>query len=244
MLRKCFILLLMVAISVVAGCVGKPVRDKIESSVEQSLPDIIGPAQSYSVEVYGPPLRAMKGKLDGVDITGREVKLPAGITVSRRSVQIRDLTVDPDTRQIQRVGSTRYEATLSEAEVNRNIKQRYPDIPGLNVGLNKGFLTVTAKPGISGIRATIEADSGVQVRDKRILELDLRDIRAVGISAPGFARNFINERIPSIFDVKDLGFDATVESVKIEPQGLTLSGDLDLMKMLEKQAKQPNKPTP
>lgn len=228
MRRRPLELSLAILVLTLAGC-GNPIRHGVEKSVEQSLLDIIGPAKSYSVRAYGPTSRLIGGKLDGLDITGADVKLSGGLTVSRLFVRIRDLEVDTQTKRIQRVGSAQYQATLTEAELNRYLRERYPDVPDLKARLRNNYLTVSTRPGIAGLRATIEADAKLDIRRRRILALDLEDVRAAGISAPGFARDFINDRLPVIFDAGDLGFDANIDRVVVQPSQLSVSGNLDLL---------------
>jgi hypothetical protein len=71
------------------------------------------------------------------------------------------------------------------------------------------------------------------VQDQRILALDLRKLKVAGINTPSFARDFIDSKLDDIFDVRDLGFDATIRSVSITPGFITLSGNLNLMKIVE-----------
>lgn len=216
-----------------AGCGGNPVRGRIEREVEQKLPEIIGPAAAYSVSAHGPTMRMIKGRLDRLDITGEEVLLPSGIRVSRLEVSIEDLEFDTDSGSIKRAGRTRYTAVLGEAEVNRWAAVRYPEIPELKVILREGSARVSARPGMSKARVTVQADAYPVIRDRRTLGLDLYDVRAIGVSAPGFAREYLEGRLPAIFDVRDMGFDATVAAVKIAPGRLTLQGELDLTAALK-----------
>lgn len=233
MARKLATAALIFAIAAIIGC-GGVVKDKVSSGIEASLPDIIGPAKAYNVRTYGPPLKVMKGKIDGVDIIGTDVRLPSGVTVSRLDVKIRDLVVDPDTKQIKSVGSTDYAATLSEAELNRYLKKQYPDVPELNVKLKDKVIGVYAKPGISVLKVGVQADVAMEVRQQRLLALDLKTLKVAGINTPGVAREYIQSKIDTIFDAKDLGFDAHIKSASVSKHGVTLAGDLDLMKAAEK----------
>lgn len=233
MTRKCMLTALILLLAVLTGC-GGVVKDKVSSGIEESLPEIIGPAKSYQVRTYGPPLRVMKGKIDGVDIVGTDVRLPSGVTVSRLDVKIRDLVVDPDTKEIKSVGSTEYVATLSEAELNRYLKQQYPDVPELNIKLKDKVIGVYAKPGLSVLKVGVQADVGLLVRRQTQIALDLKTLKVAGINTPGVAREYIESKIDTIFDAKALGFDARIKSASVSKNGLTLAGNLDLMKAAEK----------
>ena len=240
MVRKLIIIVLAALIAAVvvclAGC-GNMAKDKVEKSVAESLPTMIGPAKSYNVDAYGSTLRMMKGKLEGLDITGQDVQLKSGVTLSRLFVQVRDIRFDPNTREVHSVGSTAYSATLSEAELNRYLKKRYPNVPDLKLELRKDAVRITTRPGVSVLRTTVQADSGLLIQEERRLILDLKSLKVGPVGAPEFVRNYIESEIGTIFDAKDLGFDATIKSVSVQPNGLVLNGTLDLMELLKKQAK-------
>lgn len=221
--------ILIVSVLAIAGCGGSPVRGRVERAVERRLPEMIGPASRYSVTAHGPVTRMTKGKLNRLDITGEDVVLASGIAISRLEVSITDLEFDTSSNTIRRAGATRYTAVLSEAEVNRWARSRYPDVPDLNVSLRDGSIRVSARPGMSKARVTVQADARPVIRDQRTLALDLSDVRAIGVSAPGFAREYLESRLPVIFDVRDLGFDARISSVEITPGALKLQGELDLL---------------
>lgn len=216
------------------GCGSSIVKGKVESAVRARLPEIIGPAQSYSVRAYGPALRMMRGKLDGLDITGTDVRLEGRVTIARLDVQIRGIQINTDTREIERADSTVYEATIAEAELSRYVAAKYPSIPSLRIVLVDGTISVLAKPGVSVVRVAVQGDADLQIRDQRVLALDVRKLRVAGINAPGFARSFLNSRLGVIFDTRDLGFDATIASVQIRSGSLTIAGSLDLAGALAK----------
>ena len=217
---------------VMVGC-ENPVREKVESSVAQSLPSMIGPARSYTVRADGPTTGMIQGRLDGLNIVGQDVKLKNGMTVSRLAVDITDIAFDRKHDRITRVGSTQFAASLSESELNKCLAARYHDVPGLAIGLRRGYLDIAAKPGVSIVHMSVRADAELEIRDSRILALNLKKLNMAGISAPGFARDFINSKLTCIFDARDLGFDARITSVQVSPGILTLTGSLNLMKAAE-----------
>jgi len=214
------------------GCGGGGIRRKVESGIAKSLQQRLGPAKAYSVKASGSTMSILGGKLDAVEISGEEVRLAKGITVARLDVSIKDLTVDTDTQAIKRCKSTTYSAAVSEAELERYLVKRYPDIPGLTITLLRDQARVEATPGVAGVMVSIVAEAALGVRDGQRLVLDLKKINVGWLPTPGFAREFIEGRINPVFDAADLGFDARIDSVRIEPGFAVLAGTLDLVKAL------------
>ena len=232
--RKLLVLFFLSLIIGIAGC-GNPVRHRVERSIAQSLPEIIGQAQSYSVKADGSISGMMNGKLRSLDIIGLGVQLKSGVTVSCLNVKITDISFDPDTKKIRSVGATEYSASLTDAELTRYLICKYPDIPSLSVNMNGSLINISAKPGVSVLRVPINANAGLIIKNEHILALDLKKLKVAGINAPGFAVDYLESKLDVIFDANDLGFDAKIKTVIIGPNTLTLDGNLDLIKAIEQQ---------
>ncbi|MGC8862746.1 MAG: DUF2993 domain-containing protein [Armatimonadota bacterium] len=216
------------AVIMLAGC-GSGIRHRVENGIARSLQKRLGPAREYSVRVSGSTMSIISGRIDSVDISGQEVRLAKGITVSRLDVSLKGLVVDTATQEIRKCARAAYLARVSEEELQRYLVRRYPDIPGLTVTLLNDQARVTATPGVAGVTVTIAADAVVAVREGRQLVLDLKKINVGWVPTPGFAREYIGKRINPVFDAADLGFDAQIESVRIEPGVAVIAGTLDLV---------------
>lgn len=208
------------------GCGG--VKSRVEKGIERSLPQLIGPAKSYQVSVSGSTAKMLKSKLSRIDIQGEEVRLSNGMQLAKLEVSLTDVEFDSDTRSIRRTSSTTYSATLSEKELERYLRKTHPEIPELTVKLERDCATATAKPELMGLAAELRAESALKVRDNRQLVLDLKRITLGGLPAPGFAREYIEKKANPAFDASQLGYDATINSVSMEPGYITLNGTLDL----------------
>lgn len=231
---KCKLIYILPVLSalILAGC--NPVRNEVEKSVAKSMPDIIGPADSYSARIYGPTPRMMRGRLDRLDITGHNVKFSDEMTVSQLDVSIFNLEFDKSKRTVKKAGTTTFAVTLTEEELTRYLKKKYPDVPGLEIGLGNDLINITAKPGVSIMKVPIQAGAELEVHDGHILALNLKKLKVAGIGTPQIARDYISSRLKTVFDTDDLGFNANLKSAKIGKKTLTLCGDLDLMKLIEK----------
>jgi hypothetical protein len=223
-----FFLLIICLVGVAfAGC-GR-VERKAENQIAESLKERIGPAESYDVNVTGSPLRLLKGKMDRLDIVGREVQLENGIQIALMNVSVHDLVFDPDTKEIRRAGTTLYCAKMTQQELTRYLIRTYPDVPELKVALRDGFIDVSAKPCVAGVGVAVKAEADLCVEDHHNLILVLKKVSAAGVPAPGFARDYIETRFNPVLDSRDLGFNATVNSLHLSKGSITIAGNLDLV---------------
>jgi len=222
-----FAIVFALIIVICAGC-GKAEKHA-ENEIAKGLQQRLGPAKSYNVNITGSPLRLLKGKMQRLDIVGKDVHLDRGITIADLSVTINDLVFDPDTKAIKRAGKTIYSATLDQDELAKYLHKTYPDVPDLKIALREGFIDVSARPAVAGVGVNIKTESDLHVEDHHLLILDLKKISAAGICAPEFARNYIETKVNPIFDSKDLGFDATINSLTIGRGSIRIGGTLDLV---------------
>ena len=234
MTRKLLASTLIFAVVLTAGCRGNPVKKRVQASVRERLPELIGPADSYDVRAYGSTVRVLKGKLDGLDITGKNIRLDGGLTLAQLDVEIRDLAIDPDTRQIKRVGPSQYVAVIDEETLTRYLRKKYPRIKGLNAVLSDGTISMSALPTVSVVKLDLRGDADLIISEGRTLELKVREIGVGRLNAPRIACEYITSKLGPIFDVRDLGFDATIRAVTINDGALTLTGGLKLMSLVEK----------
>lgn len=216
------------------GCADRVVKNEVEKTVTGSLPNLIGPADSYSVRASGSGFRIINGHIRGLTITGTNVHLRAGVTLATMEADISDIALDTHTRQIRSIGATEFSGSMSQTELTRYLASRYPKIPALKVELGDNLATISVRPGISGFSMGISASAAVQVRSETIVGLDLKSLKVAGLSTPSIAREALDPLLDSLFDANDLGVDAKVKSATVTPGYLHMTGTLDLMKAMEK----------
>ncbi len=230
--RSIGILLSFLIVSVnIVGCSSSP-KQKIEATVVEKLPTILGPADSYKAKAYGTSIKLAKGKLSGLEISGINVKLKTGVTLARLDVCMKDILFDRNKQTIKSIGSAEFSAVISETELNRIARARYAIIPDLLLDLEPKSLTICARPEIYNVGIGIRAEVGLAIRNNSLIALDLKSFKVGSISAPHFAIDWLSKHIDIVFDSRDLGFDVNIKSLEIQKDGLVLFGDIDVMKMI------------
>lgn len=224
---KAFLLVLFSAAILCAGC-GRAERHA-ENKIAEALQRRLGPAKSYDVNITGSPMRLLKGKMERLDIVGKDVDLEKGIKLASLNVTIHDLVFDTNTQEIKDAGSTVFAATIAQNELTKYLHKNYPDVPDLKISLHDGYIDVSAKPTLAGIGVNVKTEASILVKDHHLLILDLKKASAAGVPAPEFARNYIETKVNPIFDSKDLGFNATVNSLNLAHGSISISGNLDLV---------------
>jgi hypothetical protein len=115
--------------------------------------------------------------------------------------------------------------------LTKYLHKNYPDVPGLKISLRDGYIDVSARPTVAGVGVNVKTEADIYVKDHHLLILDLKRVSAAGVPAPEFARNYIETKVNPVFDSKDLGFNATVNSLKLLQGSIYVSGNLDLVQL-------------
>lgn len=214
-----------------SGCAN--IHRQVEKAVADSLPDLIGPAKKYSVDVSGSTFRLIKGKVSKLHIVGDDVRFKNGLTLSKLDVTVENIEFDTDSRKIKKAGKSVYSASVIDGELAGYLSRSYPDVPNIKIAVHSGTLNLSATPKVSGINVPVTAQAKVRVRNRSQLSLDILKASAARIPAPGFARNYIESKVNPVFDVSALGFDANIDRAALQPGRVTIYGTLDIMKMIK-----------
>jgi hypothetical protein len=168
--------MIMLALSV-AGCVGDIIDSKVEKKIAESLPDLVGPAKSYDVEVHGSKGKMIKGQIEELIVHGEEVWLTPDLCIDALNVRMKDVVADRKKSELKSVGETTFEATLSEKSLNGYIDKIRTDSPKIKIKLLKGKMMVHGRPKAWIVSANVDVTGSLEPKgDKLYLKVDRFDV--------------------------------------------------------------------
>jgi len=223
--RRLFIAAILVA--AVCFAPGAILRWRIGQSVAGRMPQLIGPARSYSVGVSGGLFEIIHGRIDKVDIRGSGVNLSNGVEVDRLDVGLRGVRFKPD-RTVTDIRSAEFSAWVTEKNLNDFFASSRPDMPGAKITLDDGKLSLSASPRIFATRTPISLEGTLRIVDGKKLILVLNRLRARGIRIPGFMRRRIMHDINPVLDTQKMGIGARLNSVDISDGAIRVTGTADV----------------
>ena len=234
-MRRGFRRLLIVAILVAVACFapGAILRWSIGQSVAAKMPELIGPARSYSIGVSGGLFEIIQGKLDKVDIRGSGVNLSNGVAVDRLDVGLQGLRFKPN-RTVTDIRSADFSASVTEQNLTDFFASSRPDMPGAKITLDDGKLSLSASPRIFATRTPVSLEGTLRIVDGKKLILVLSRLRARGIRVPGFVRGRIMRDINPVLDTGQLSMGAKLNSVDISNGAIIITGTADVKQVLGK----------
>lgn len=204
------------------------IRGKIEQTIAQRLTALVGPADSYKVTTHGPLLNILRGQINAVNINGEMVKLSNGIIADQMDVKLTDVVLDVSHGSIVSVNKLTFSTSLSETTLSRYLNRAYPDIVGIRVSLPNDNIAISAEPKITFINARLETLGKIRIVNGNKLMLDTQKIRFGHFKAPKVAYQYIERKMNPLFDMADLGLNATLTKATIKDRMLVLAGRVDL----------------
>ena len=225
--RNCFLALAIGLIILgVTGCVDQIVSDRVENRIKERLPELIGPAESYHVEVHGSLNQMIRGWIREVEIRGKGVKVMPNLCMDTLDINLSDVAADPDTLEIKTIGEIGFEALISEQRINDYLAYTRKD--GLKVKLLDGKMITKSRPKVLGVSANIQV-IGYLVPDGRKLNFRIQRFEVAGIRTPKVAVHTLENRINPVLDMKTTQFSTELKTAAITPDGIRLTGDAKLV---------------
>lgn len=225
-----------VAVLVAGVCIlpGSILRWKIGQSVAAKMPELVGPAQSYSANVTGGLIGIILGRIERIDITGRKVKMSNGIIVDRLDIGLSGVRFKPD-QTVTRVESASFSALVTEDDLNNWLATSRPDLHDGHITIENGRLIVRAKPKVLLLRTPVKVEGTLRILDGSKLYMVLKKVSTRGVRVPGFVRGRIEHDINPILDAEQLGIGARLKSVQVSNGTIIVTGTADVNKALAKE---------
>ena len=212
------------------GCARRAERIA-EQRIDNLLPQFLGPADKWSSRVRENPAALLRGRLRRVRVDGENVRVSDDLTLDHLTLDVSDLHVDTREKRVSSVGAIRFSATLSETSLNRYLRARRPDIPGLSVRLRANEATIRARPELAGllgvplsVRGTLSPTAS---GNGTLLDFVPGGANVSIVPIPGLILRFVAERINPLIDLAALRAPIRVTQVAVSEGQVLLTGSVD-----------------
>ena len=226
--KKRFLLLAMAAAATISGCGKQMITSKIEKGIAQRLPEIIGPAKSYRVEVSGHTTSMIKGEMREIRIYGEDVAITPVLTVDKLFAKLENVDFDKRSQIIKSCSGSTFEATVSEAKLNSYLHTVRPDIEDLRVNLRKDKMLVHLRPKVLGLSFGTDVEGGLSVVEPAKVYYKVDRLALAGLKMPGILADYVEEKMNPIQDLSATNLKVRLSSADLQPGVLELKGSADL----------------
>ncbi len=226
---KVIFLGIIAACILIAGCGKRMLTTRIEDGIAARLPQIVGPARSYKVEVSGHTKDMIKGDMTQIRIFGEGVNLLPELVVDELQVTLNDVDFDTKTQTIKSCGATKFIAVLREPTFNAYLKSAKPDLPELGVKLLQDKVAVHIRPTVLKMSVGVDLEGYLRVVRPAKIYFEVDRLKLAGLKMPGMVADYLEEKINPIQDFSSTGLSVNLTSVNIAPGLLKMQGSADLM---------------
>ncbi len=223
--KRCILTLTSAIALICGGCVNGIVRGNVENQIEKSLPGLIGPADSYKVEVHGSSAKMIRGRIGEILIHGAGVRIIPNLRLDGLDVKLTDVVADRKNSSLKSVGATEFEATIQEKSLNDYLSHTRKDES--RAKLLSDTMIVTARPKVLRIPASMIL-TGVLVPKNDKLNFHVERLKVIGLNAPSVGVKLLEDWINPIVDLGKTGFSPRFTSVVIESGAIKIIGTADL----------------
>lgn len=221
-MRSVFFLLLLL----LAGC-ARSGEKKAEKAVAELLPEYLGPAERYQVQVKAASLGAlMRGRVRTVKIKGTQVQLLPDCTVADLGIEASEIEIDKGKRTLKSVGEARFTARIEERELDRLVRARRPKLADLRLTLRGALVNVKVTPEVFGYPTVpVQVEGSLLARGGGVtMDFEPDRARLVVVPIPKPVLDFVAERVNPIVDFSSLKAPIRVEKAEVRGGSLILSG--------------------
>jgi len=204
-----------------AGCTGRLVSRAVEDGIRDRLPDLIGPADSYAVEVHGSTRRMLRGRIGEIVVRGKGVWVSPDMCLDSIEVRMKDVSADPESLALKDVGEITFEAVASERSVNDYLALSRAD--EVEVELREGMVVAKARPKVLSVPAEVRLIGRLVARGEK-LDLRVDRLQVAGLSAPLTAARAFEDRINPVVELELAGFVPELRSATILPGAVRIAG--------------------
>jgi hypothetical protein len=206
------------------GCTAAPLtRATVENEAMTRAPALLGPAESYQVEVQGITPDGIKA----ITITARGLKADQCLVIDPLILSLHDVRIQHPFHLTQLAGAS-FSARVSESAANYNLRQQgrtsSANLHDIHLTFQQGHIQMAAAVPVMSVDIGVTATGVVRVSDGLRLLFDPKTIRFAGIGIPPVGKELMAERINPVIDLSGLRFTPQIEKVTIEAGGLLISG--------------------
>ena len=208
-----------------AGCAGRLVTSAVQNAIERRLPELIGPAQSYSVAVHGSTRGIMRGRISEVSAQGKGVWAQPDLCLDVLDIRMKDVVADPETESVKSVGEVVFSAAISQESLNRYLARTRPDV--WSVELVEGEMVVQGRPKVWRLSADVRLNGHLVPKgDKLYFQVDR--LQVAGLTTPSIAAGIVEDRINPVLDLGGTKFSPELKSATIAPGVVRVTGTAHL----------------
>lgn len=214
----------LMALLALTGCARASPFRSVERAIARELPERIGPAEQYRVRVSRSGLNLAAGRIPWMEIEGKNVRPPGGLTINELHVRLEGVRFDPSKRVMTSLEEGEFTAAIGAETVTAAIRQRGPRLREVRVRFQAGHVVVDATPALVGIGVPVQVEGHPVLRDPGRIDFAVSRLAVLRIGLPEFAVRRLEAAINPIVDLEAMQLPVRAATVRVDSDRLRVSG--------------------
>jgi hypothetical protein len=211
------------------GCGSLSPQTVAARKIGDALPQVIGPARHYAVQVEGNSFALSRGRARRIHVTGQDVQITPTATLDTLDITAQDVSFDTKAKRLDHVGRAEFTGTLGQEHLNSYLAQSGIH-PGLAVTLRQSDLEVRLPISAGPIHTsvTVYGQAAPSTQGGSTINFVADRARVSILPVPVFLVNQALDQINPVVDLSHFKMPIALQSAVVQNQTLILQGTADL----------------
>jgi hypothetical protein len=217
----------------IAGCNG-PVTEMVRDGIKSALPSVVGPADSWDVNVTGNPGTILGGRIPGIEIHGRNVKSSLSIDFDKLDVKAQDVHIDLKKRSLKSIDKLWFAGEMTQSELNSYMTatatHQKSRLDYLSTTLRQSDMQVAFQYKFEGIKIPISVTGRLKVSAKGDDKIDFEPSAAsiAIVPLPKKLLELAMSKLNPVVDLSSNSFPVHLTDIKVDAHRLIFSGKAEM----------------
>lgn len=199
----------------------------LERALERKAPEILGKADNFQVKISRTSyFNLISGHIKQVDLITSGLKIQNGPAVKKIRARFSDILFNKD--QIDSIGETKFQAELSQKDINEFIAQKKPIEVHLEIELNKDEILLLSKKKFLTLNVPVKIKGALEVENKNKINFIYSEVSLGGIKIPEFIRSLLKLKANPVADLSSLPTKMTIQEILIRDKKLIMQGKIQI----------------
>ena len=225
----------LIALALVAGCGGGPVNHGVANAVKRALPDAVGPADSWDVDVTGNPGTIIQGRVPAVLIHGVNVRMSPQLAMETLDITATDVRVDIRKRELKSIDSLTFVGTMTQDQVDQYLaatasSSKRPS--GFAVKIGDADMGVAFKEKLSFVTIPIEVAGHLAVSSAGPDKVDFvpSKMSVASLNIPRQIVDIAVKQINPTIDLSEISIPVSLKNIHIANHCIVFAGSAQIPK--------------
>jgi len=225
-----YALVLVLAAPLIYGCGIQSPQHMAAKAIEKRLPALIGPAQSWDVNVAGSDLELARGRASEVKLHVVDVQLSKALTLDDVLIDSTDLTFDRSTHKLTHAGKTTATVSIGADNLSSYLYARHPDWSSLQISYSGQDIAAQLPLQILGQTANVKMNGRFVPDPSNAEDVDLHADSAsvASIPIPISLVNYALGHLNPLVSLRGFRYPVQIESTNVTNNELVVRGSIQI----------------